>query len=430
MDNLNDEQNNNQQKSNEQENDEQKKLRKEFGRGIVLGILSCLLVVMLLILGLEKAGVLNMGLLTSGYAINKYEDLEEEILDKVDVLEAYIDKFYLDEIDEEKMADSVYKGVIAGLDDKYAAYYNKEEYKTIVESTSGSYCGIGAYISTDAKTGMVSIVEPMKGSPCEKAGAKAGDLIYEVDGKDVSKMELSQVQALVKGKKGSKVKLTLIRESKKVEVTVTRDEIDVDTVAYQMLPGDIGYIQVSSFEEITATQFRKAVDSLEKDGEKGLIIDLRNNGGGVLDTAVDMLDRLLPKGLVVYSMDKDGNRKDYEATDDDEFQKPLVILVNENSASASEVFSGAIQDLKKGTLLGTTTFGKGIVQGIFSLKDGSALKMTMARYYTPLGRNIHEKGLEPDVKVDLSENPETLSDGKTKVDNQLKAAVDYLESLF
>lgn len=430
MDHLNEEQKNNEQNNKEPEYDVQKNLRKEFGRGIVLGILSCLMVVMLLILGLEKAGVLNMGLLTSGYAINKYNDLEEEILDKIDVLEAYIDKFYLDDIDKEKMADSVYKGVIDGLGDKYAAYYTEEEYKTIVESTSGSYCGIGAYISTDAKTGMVSIVEPMKGSPCEKAGAKAGDLIYEVDGKDVSKMELSQVQALVKGKKGSKVKLTLIREGKKVEVTVTRDEIDVDTVAYQMLPGDIGYIQVSSFEEITATQFRKAVDSLEKDGEKGLIIDLRNNGGGVLDTAVDMLDRLLPKGLVVYSMDKDGNRKDYAATDDDEFQKPLVILVNENSASASEVFSGAIQDLKKGTLIGTTTFGKGIVQGIFSLKDGSALKMTMARYYTPLGRNIHGKGLEPDVKVELSEDIETLSDGKTKVDNQLKEAIDYLEALF
>ena len=234
------------------------------------------------------------------------------------------------------------------------------------------------------------------------------------------------MQALIKGEKGSKVELTLIRQQGEVKVTVTRDEIVEDTVASQMLDGKIGYIQVTSFEQVTSEQFRDAVDKLEAKGEEGLIIDLRDNGGGLLDTAVDMLDRLLPEGLVVYSMDKGGNKQEYNAKDPDKFDKPLVVLVNGKSASASEVFSGALQDKKAGKLLGTKTFGKGIVQGIFALQDGSAVKMTTSKYYTPNGRNIHGKGLTPDIEVELSEKPEKLPVSGKRVDNQIKAAYDYL----
>lgn len=397
--------------------------KKSFAKGILLGTSGTLLVMMVLSLALVLTGRVTVPV-SSQMGGNK--DLRQTVERKAKELEAYIDTYFLDQIDDEKMADSIYKGIIDGLGDTYAAYYNKEEFKQIQESTSGIFCGIGAYISADTETGIVSIVKPMENSPAQKAGVKAGDIIYAVDGEEVTGMEISKVQALVKGEKGSKVELTLIRDNQQKKVKVTRDEIQEDTVAYQMLPGKIGYVQVTSFEQVTPEQYNKAIKDLEKKGQKGMIIDLRDNGGGLLDAAVSMADRILPKGLVVYSKDKDGEKQEFFAEDKDVFDKPLVILVNGNSASASEVFSGAIQDEKAGTLVGTQTFGKGIVQSMFDLGDGTGLKMTTAKYYTPKGRNIHGKGLTPDVKAELTEEVSTLSDGKTKVDSQMKAAVDYL----
>jgi len=396
-----------------------------FIQGMITGILGGILAMLIAIFALDASGVINMAGIVSGTS-GKYGTLERKILNKVNLLETYIDKYFLDEINEETMADSIYKGLINGLGDEYAAYYTKKEYEAILESSDGTYCGIGAYLTEDQKAGTVTIVKPMKGSPAEKAGIQAGDLIYAVDGKKVAGMEISQVQALVKGEPGTKVKMTLLRDKKHVDVSVIRDQIEEDTVAYQMLDNSIGYIQVSGFEQVTSKQFNEAVDTLEKKGEKGLIIDLRNNGGGLLDTAVSMLDRMLPEGVVVYSKDKQGNKQEYLAKNPDKFDKPLAILVNEYSASASEVFSGALQEKGTGKLVGTQTFGKGIVQGIFGLSDGSAVKMTTAKYYTPGGRNIHGKGLKPDIKVKLSEKAVKLPNSGTKVDTQLKKAWKYL----
>ncbi len=398
---------------------------REFSRGFLCGILGCLGAVILFILGMEMTGVIDLrGVVVRGSG--NHASLERTIGKKVKLLEAYIDGYFLDEIDEEKMAESVYKGVINGLGDDYAAYYTAEEYQEIQEKTEGIYCGIGTYISTDIKSGVITIVKPMKNSPAEKAGIQAGDILYAVDGKEVTGLEISQVQALIKGEKGSEVELTLIRERKEVKAVVTRDEIVEDTVASQMLDDKIGYVQVTSFEQVTSEQFRDAVADLEAKGQEGMIIDLRDNGGGLLDTAVDMLDRMLPEGLVVYSMDKSGYKQEYNAKDPDKFDKPLVILVNGQSASASEVFSGALQEKNVAKLVGTQTFGKGIVQGIFSLDDGSAVKMTTSKYYTPNGKNIHGTGLTPDVEVELSDKAEKLPISGKKVDNQIKAAYDYL----
>ena len=397
--------------------------KKSFAKGILLGTSGTLLAVMVLSLALVFSG--RVGIPMSS-RVKGNEDLRQKVERKAKELENYIDMYFLDQIDDDKMADAIYKGIIDGLGETYAAYYNKEEFKQIQESTSGIFCGIGAYISTDTKTGIVSIVKPMKNSPAQKAGVEAGDVIYAVDGKEVTGMEISKVQALVKGEKGTKVELTLIRDNQQKKVKVTRDEIQEDTVAYQMLPGKIGYVQVTSFEQVTPEQYNDAIKALEKKGQKGMIIDLRDNGGGLLDAAVSMADRILPKGLVVYSKDKDGKKQEFFAEDQDAFEKPLAILVNENSASASEVFSGAIQDEKAGTLVGAQTYGKGIVQSMFDLGDGTGLKMTTAKYYTPKGRDIHGKGLTPDVKAELTEEISTLSDGKTKVDSQMKAAHDYL----
>lgn len=392
--------------------------------GLITGIAGSIGCMLLALICLQYTGKINLANVIQ--TSQKSSQLKKEISVKGNLLEAYIDEYFLEKIDGEKMADSVYKGIVNGLGDDYAAYYTKKEYQEIQEKSQGVYCGIGAYIATDSETGLVSIQQPMKNSPSEKAGLKAGDIIYAVDGEEMTGKEISQVQAKVKGKENSKVTLTVIRDKKKLDIEVIRGKIEEDTVSSRMLDNKIGYVQVSSFEEVTPKQFKKAIKKLEAKGEKGLLIDLRENGGGLLDSAVDMLDQMLPKGLVVYSKDKKGSKQEYYAKDDKAFTKPVVILVNGNSASASEVFSGAMQDKKAATLVGTQTFGKGIVQGVYSLGDGTALKMTVAKYYTPKGRNIHKKGLTPDVKVSLSKKMETLPKSGLKVDNQLKTGYDYL----
>ena len=220
----------------------------------------------------------------------------------------------------------------------------------------------------------------------------------------------------------------MLRDNHQKKFTITREEIHSQTVAYKMLDGKIGYIEVSSFEEVTKQQFRDALDDLEKQGEKSLVIDLRNNGGGLLSTAVDMLDRLLPEGIVVYTKDKDGKKEVYRSTDKESFDKPIAILVNENSASASEVFSGAMQDYNKAVLVGTTTFGKGIVQTVFDLSDGTAIKLTTAKYYTPKGRNIHGTGLEPDITEALDDQTHRQKKSGVLIDNQMQRAIDYLKN--
>lgn len=400
---------------------------KKYLESFLCGFLSCAGLVMLTILILSYTGVLNLtGVLSTGNA-----SLKSEISGKVSKIQRFIDTYYLDRIDPEQMADSIYKGVVAGLGDEYAAYYTEEEYQTITEKTSGTYCGIGAYVTQNAETGAITIVKPIAGGPAEKAGLQADDIIYAIDGSKVNGKDLSEVLALIKGKPGTEVKIQIVRsgESDYLDFTLTRAEIKEDTVSSRMLENNIAYIAVSSFEEVTTEQFAAALNNLQEQGMQALIIDLRDNGGGLLNTAVDMLDMMLPEGLVVYTEDKKGVAERFYAEDPDEITVPTAILVNGNSASASEVFSGAMQDEGKAKLIGTTTFGKGIVQTIFDLDDGSALKMTTSKYYTPKGRNIHGTGLEPDITVELDKNTLNKQDasGQAKPDNQMTAAMEYLQ---
>ena len=350
--------------------------------------------------------------------------LNSSLQRKMTEIQSYVNQFFLDDIDQEKMQDAVCKGMVNGLGDTYAAYYNEEEYQDMKEKTSGNYCGIGAVVSQSATDGAISIVQTIKGGPAEKAGMKSGDMIVEVDGISTQGMDLTALISKTKGDAG--VKVTVLRDGHQKKYTITRKEIHSQTVESRMLDNKIGYIAVSSFEEVTKQQFRDALKKLEKEGEKSLIIDLRNNGGGLLSTAVDMLDRLLPKGTLVYTKDKNGEKEIYSATDEESFDKPVAILVNENSASASEVFSGAMQDYKKAVLVGTTTFGKGIVQTVFDLPDGTALKLTTSKYYTPKGRNIHGTGLEPNIPVALDETTYTQKKSGLTIDNQMERAVEYL----
>ena len=348
--------------------------------------------------------------------------ISSEVSGKLDFLKDVIDLKYLEKTDEKTLEENIYKGLLQGLNDPYSVYYTKDEYDALKEETSGSYCGIGALVSQNADTGVITAINVFKGSPAEKAGMKNGDIIFKVEDKEVTGEDLNNVVAKMKGEKDTKVKINVYRTSEKeyIDLEVTRDKVDVPTVEHKMLDKSkgIGYIQITQFEEVTYDQFKEALDDLKKRGMKSVIFDLRNNPGGHYDTVCEMLDDYLPEGTLIYTKDKDGNKQE-KKSDANFLDMPMVVLQNENSASASEIFSGAIQDFGAGKIVGTQSFGKGIVQSIIPLSDGSAVKLTVEKYYTPKGVNIHGKGITPDVKVEISK------DGKK--DNQLQKAIEVIE---
>lgn len=355
---------------------------------------------------------------------------DEEILEKVNKLELLIDKYYLKEVDQEALADGIYKGVMKSLGDPYSTYYTEDEYKALEESSKGIYSGIGASVSQDVTTGVISVVKPFVTGPAYEAGLLPGDILYKVNDVEVTGMDLTEVVSRIKGKEGTNAILTVIREGNKepMELSIPRRTIEVPTIEYEMLDNSIGYISISEFDEVTAEQFRSAIEDLDKQGQKGLVIDVRNNPGGLLDTVVDMLNRMLPEGLIVYTEDKYGIREEKTSDGKEEFNKPVVVLINGNSASASEIFAGAMQDYEKATIVGTTSFGKGIVQSIIPLRDGTAIKITVSKYFTPKGQDIHGVGIQPDVTVELDEALQNKVVVDKAEDNQLQKAMEILNS--
>ena len=347
---------------------------------------------------------------------------------KTKEIETLINQYYLDEIDEQQIEDTMYTGLVAGLDDPYSVYYTEEELKTMEESTSGEYSGIGATLTQNPDTKEMSVVSCFENTPAEEAGLLPGDIIVGWNGSSVEGMELSELVSKIKTDPDEHLTLEIERDGDTMEVELTRREVEIPTVESEMLHDQIGYIKLLEFDEVTAEQFRAALDQLEEQGMEKLIIDVRDNPGGVLQTVCDMLDELLPEGLIVYTEDKDGNKKEYTSDGEHQFTKPLAVLTNENSASASEIFAGAIQDYSLGTIVGTTTFGKGIVQRIFYLSDGTGVKLTVAKYYTPKGHDIHKKGITPDVEVELDENLKNKITISHDEDNQLQKAIKILQS--
>ena len=315
----------------------------------------------------------------------------------------------------------MYKGLFESLGDVYSCYYTPEEYKILEEQTQGVYYGIGAYVSQDVETGFCAISGVIKNSPAEEAGLMEGDIIYKVDGEDMAGLELDEVVSNIRGEEGSEVTLTLVRDGKNMEVTLTRARVNTPTVDSEMLQDGIGYLQITEFDDVTTEQFNENMAQLKADGLKGLIIDLRGNPGGNVTTVCAIAEQLLPEGLIFYMEDKDGNKTEYKC-DGADFDLPLVVLVNEYSASAAEILSGAVKDAGIGKLVGKKTFGKGIVQNVIPLEDGSAIKLTIANYYTRGGNDIHLKGVEPDVEVDLDTDA-YLDDG---TDTQLDKALEVL----
>jgi len=365
----------------------------------------------------------------------KPSSLDEELMSdyftaKMELLANLVDQYYMNDISVEDMRVGAYKGLLEGLGDPYTCYYTADEFEALKESTSGTYYGIGAVVQQDVRTMYITIVKPYVDGPAYNAGMLPGDIIYKVDGVDVTGMEIDNVVSMMKGPEGTQVNVTVIRdgESDPVELNITRAKIEIETVEYEMLDLNLGYILVSSFDEPTPKQFKEAIVDLQSQGMEGLIIDLRDNPGGLLDAVVDMLDYILPKGLIVYTEDKYGNKEEFRGTDKEVLDMPIVVMTNGNSASASEIFAAAMKDYNAATLVGTTTFGKGIVQTILSLTDGTAVKITISRYFTPNGVCIHGTGVAPDIEVELKDELKQMVVIPHDQDNQLAVAIAVLLS--
>lgn len=404
-----------------------KKKSQGFASGMIIGAVSAFMAVILLILSVEAVciakGYIHIGVNGDVYiqsdAVTDSDGIGSEVEGKLNAIDSVLESFYFGDVDDETAKDNIYKAYLSSYGDKYTMYYTADEYKALKESTNGKFYGIGAVCQLSGEGGVL-LVDVYDNGAGYQAGLRSGDRVVNVDGRDITDMELSSAVALIKGDKGTSVTLEVIRGTERLTFSAVRDAVEAKTVSYTLLDNNIGYLSISQFEEVTTKQFKAAVEDLQSQGMKGLVIDIRNNPGGLLDTVVGMLKYMLPDGLIVYTEDKQGNRKEYKGQDNDEFNLPLAVIVNGNSASASEIFAGAIQDYGKGTIIGTQTYGKGIVQTVKPLTDGSAIKFTIAKYFTPKGQDIHGKGVTPDMVVEY--------DTDADVDTQLDAAIKNVEA--
>ena len=404
-----------------------KKKSQGFASGMIIGAVSAFMAVILLILSVAAVciakGYIHIGVNGDVYiqsdAVTDSDGIGSEVEGKLNAIDSVLESFYFGDVDDETAKDNIYKAYLSSYGDKYTMYYTADEYKALKESTNGEFYGIGAVCQLSGEGGVL-LVDVYDNGAGYQAGLRSGDRVVNVDGRDITDIEVSSAVALIKGDKGTSVTLEVIRGTERLTFSAVRDAVEAKTVSYTLLDNNIGYLSISQFEEVTTKQFKAAVEDLQSQGMKGLVIDIRNNPGGLLDTVVGMLKYMLPDGLIVYTEDKQGNRKEYKGQDNDEFNLPLAVIVNGNSASASEIFAGAIQDYGKGTIIGTQTYGKGIVQTVKPLTDGSAIKFTIAKYFTPKGQDIHGKGVTPDMVVEY--------DTDADVDTQLDAAIKNVEA--
>lgn len=411
------------------------KKKKGFGKGVATGILGTIVALTLVVvLGCKLTGTSIVLSLGNGSSTTKSSSiLDADTIAKINELKAYIDLYYYedDDIDEDTLRDSLYAGLIDGIGDKYSVYYNAQEYEDLKISTTGEYYGIGAGLKQDPDTMVVTISKVYEGTPSEEAGLLADDIITSVDGTDATTMEVSDLVQLIRGEEGTTVHLEILRPStgETLSFDVERANVQLPSVTYEMLNDKVGYIYLQQFESGTADQFETAVNELTEQGMEALVLDVRYNPGGMVTSVVQILDDILPEGTVVYTEDKNGNRQDYTSDAEHYMDIPIAVLINGDSASASEILAGAIKDYNYGTLIGTTTFGKGIVQSIFDLEDGDALKLTTAKYFTPNGNYIHGVGIDPDIELEYEYTGDADADYDydKAYDNQIQKAIEVLE---
>lgn len=382
--------------------------KNKFWAGLATGLVLSIMITAMVGMGLYikqrvfpadgQSGVLQ----TATQGADQKNLANADTMQKLNVLQEAVSKYYLEEADTDKLEEGIYRGVIDGLGDPYSTYYSAQELVSIQESAKGIYFGIGAYMGMDLETGLARISSIIPGTPAEESGLQAGDYIYKIDGETAEGLDTTEVVSKIKGEAGTKVLLTIIRDNGKdiLDISVERREIKNQTVNMEMLENGLAYIKILEFDEVTIDQFREAYAMAKGSDMKGLLLDLRDNPGGNLTAVTEICRMILPKGMIVYTEDKYGERDEYTCDGENAIQVPMVVLVNGNSASASEIMAGAIKDYGVGTLLGTNTFGKGIVQRIIALSDESAVKLTVSHYFTPNGNNIHGVGIKPDIEVE------------------------------
>lgn len=339
-----------------------------------------------------------------------------------------IDKYYLGEIDEDKLKEGLIKGYVSGLGDPYSEYITKDEMKSYLEDTMGNFVGIGIYMVKNTEYNKIQVLSTIKGSPAEKAGVQPGDIIMNVDGVEYTADDMTVAANNIKGQEGTTVKIELLRGSETIKLELVREKVKVNQVEGKVLTDNIGYIKFTSFDESTSEDFKNEFNNLNSQGIKSLIIDLRNNGGGIVDEALDIADYIVEKDRVLlYEIDKNNNEKVNKSKNDPFITMPIVILANENTASASEILAGALKDLGRAKIVGIKTYGKGVIQQVLSLSDGSGLKLTVEEYQTPNRNKINKVGIEPDEKVELPDNVNSLLGIDENNDTQLQKAIEMLK---
>lgn len=365
------------------------------------------------------------------YFVKNPISLNSKSSDISNTLEKYreiIDRYYLGEVNEEKLKEGAIKGYIEGLGDPYTEYISKEEMEDYLDDTMGNFVGIGIYMIKNTDYDRIQVLSTIKGSPAEKVGVQAGDLILTVDGVEYKANDMTTASNNIKGEEGTKVIIELLRGTETIKYEITREKVKVNQVEGKVITNNIGYIKFTSFDETTAEDFKTKYEELNKQGIKSLIIDLRNNGGGIVDQALEIADFVADKdSVLLYEVDKNNKETVKKAKIDSIIKMPIIILTNENTASASEILAGALKDLGKAKIVGTTTYGKGVIQQILRLNDGSGLKVTIEEYQTPNRNKIHKVGIEPDEKIELPESVENVLNVKESEDTQLQKAIEMLK---
>lgn len=400
----------------------------KFGLGILSGMI---IIVMVLFVALQVTFNSGRTIILGGKGVSQVENhalLEEDVVEKIDEIYSYLNLYYYEDYELEAIEEHLYKGVMNGLDDPYSQYYTKEEYKDLMVSTSGTYAGIGAGLNQNVDTMEVIISKVYAGTPAEEAGLMNGDYVLKVNDIDATSMELSDLVKHIRGEENTTVHMIIYRESTQetLEFDVERRYIELPSIEGEMLEDGIAYVQITEFQAKTDEQFAEMIHSLKTQGMKGLILDVRANPGGYLSSVVEIADQILPKGLVVYTEDKYGTRNEH-TSDAMCMDIPLVLLIDGNSASASEILAGAIKDYEYGTLVGTTTFGKGIVQNIVPLSNGDALKITTSKYFTPNGNYIHKVGIAPDIEIEYEYTGPEDEPYDKQYDNQFLKALEIMQ---
>lgn len=406
-------------------NDQDVKKIKKYARiqGAVIGVVATIVLIAVAVITLRNQIYYNYYDAYIGLVSDKEAVLDEDSYNKLNHLNEFINTTFLFDYDKEKLVEGVYKGLFKALDDEYSEYYSPEEYKEYLDISNGSFEGIGAYLQLNEANNCSYVVSVIKGSPAEAAGVQANDYIIEVDGENVQGKSVDVIASKIRGPKGSTVHIKFKRDNDFVEYDIKRDAVASDSVTHELLEDNIGLITITSFDDDTNKEFESNLKELTDQNINSLIIDLRSNGGGYVDTAVDVADQILGKGNIVTIRNKNGSTQEYTSDANRKLDLPIVVLIDSNTASASEILTGALRDYGVATIVGTKSFGKGIIQDVIDLEDGSGIKLTTSEYLTPSGECIHKIGIEPDIYIEFDADAYI----EKNIDNQLEKAIEIIK---